>query len=252
MRRSARTDLCGGRSANDRPYRVRERFPARCRADSSATSAKKTSSYSSMGQLSEAPLNSTRPVPSVWLMGLSSATLGLSNGMIYLVVPQFMAAAHVPELKIAAITAIASTPGFWFVFFAPILDVRFSRRWYATLLALLSGIAAAIAILSLHHLLVLQVAMVIGGAAAILSSSALGGWLSNITPDGQKNLLSKWMNIALFSGEGLVAAVGGEFVRRLPVIPAAILIGAIIFLPCVVFLFIPAPGPDRRLAGESF
>jgi MFS transporter, PAT family, beta-lactamase induction signal transducer AmpG len=139
--------------------------------------------------------------------------------------PQLMAAAHVPEAKIAAITALASTPGFWSVFFAPILDVRFSRRWYATVLAALSGTAAAAAVLNLHHLLVLQIALVIGAAAASLSSSALGGWLSNITPNDQKNPLSKWVNIAVFSGTGLTSAAGGEFVRRLPVLPAAILIG---------------------------
>jgi PAT family beta-lactamase induction signal transducer AmpG len=196
-------------------------------------------------------LNSTLRVPPVWVMGLSDTTLGFSNGIIFFVMPQIMAAAHVPEAKIAAITAIASSPGFWFVFFAPILDVRFSRRWYATVLAALSGTAEAVAVLSLHHLLVLQIALVIGGAAG-LSSSALGGWLSNITPDAHKNPLSKWMNIAVFSGTGLTSAVGGEFVRRLPLIPAAILIGTIVFLPAAIFLFIPAPGPDRRLAGESF
>jgi len=185
-------------------------------------------------------------------MGLSNATLGFSNGILFFVMPQLMAAAQVPELKIAAITALASTPGFWFVFFSPILDVRFSRRWYATVLAALAATAAAAAVLSVHHLLVLQIALIIGAAAAILSSSALGGWLSNITPNEQKNPLSKWVNIAVISGAGLTAAAGGEFVRRLTVIPAAILIGMIVFLPATIFLFIPAPGPDRRLAGESF
>jgi PAT family beta-lactamase induction signal transducer AmpG len=185
-------------------------------------------------------------------MGLSNATLGFSNGLVFFVMPQLMAAAHVPEPKIAAITALASTPFFWFVFFSPMLDVRFSRRWYATVFSALSGTAAAVAVLSLHDLQVLQITLVTGSAAAVLSSSALGGWLSNITPNEQKNALSKWMNIAVISGAGLTAGVGGEFVRRLPLIPAAILIGAIVLLPAAIFLFIPAPGPDRRLAGESF
>jgi len=197
-------------------------------------------------------LNCTRRVPPVWLMGLSNATLGFSNGLVFFVMPQLMAAVHVPEPKIAAITALASTPCFWFVFFSPLLDVRFSRRWYATVLSALSGTAAAVAVLSLHHLQVLQIALVIGTAAAVLSSSALGGWLSNITPNEQKNPLSKWMNIAVISGAGLTAGAAGEFVRRLALIPAAILIGTMVFLPAAIFLFIPAPGPDRRLAGESF
>jgi PAT family beta-lactamase induction signal transducer AmpG len=197
-------------------------------------------------------VNSTRQVPPVWLLGLSNATLGLANGIIFFVMPQLMAAARVPEPKIAAITALASTPGFWFVFFSPILDVRFSRRWYATVFAALSGTAVAAAVLSLHRLLVLPIALVVGAAAAFLSSSALGGWFSNITPKEHKNSLSKWMNIAVISGSGLTVAAGGEFVRRLPVIPAAILIGTIVFLPASIFFFIPAPGPDHRLAGESF
>jgi PAT family beta-lactamase induction signal transducer AmpG len=188
----------------------------------------------------------------MWLLGLSDATIGLANGIIFFVMPQLMVGANVPEPKIAAIAALASTPGFWFVFFSPILDVRFSRRWYATVFAALSGIAVAAAVLSLHHLIVLQIALVVGEAAAILSSSALGGWLSNITPNEDKNPLSKWINIALIGGIGVTSAAGGEFVRRLPMIAAAILIGTIVFLPASIFLFIPAPGPDRRLAGESF
>jgi PAT family beta-lactamase induction signal transducer AmpG len=185
-------------------------------------------------------------------MGLSAATLGFSNGIILFVLPQLMAAEHVPEAKIATITAIGSSPGFWSVLFGPILDVRFSRRWYASLLAALSGAAAATAFLSLHHLVMLQIAMVVCNASAILSGSALGGWLSNITPHEHKNLLSKWMNIALISGMGIIVAAGGELVQRLPVISAALLMGGIVFLPTAIFLFMPAPGPDRRLAGESF
>ena len=197
-------------------------------------------------------MNSTRRLPPVWLMGLCNATLGFSNGIVLFFLPQLMAAAHVPEAKIATITAIGASPGFWFVVFGPILDVRFSRRFYATLLAALSGAAAAIALLSMHHLVVLQIAMVVCYASAILSSSALGGWLSNITPHEDKNPLSKWMNISLISGMGVIVACGGEFVRRLPMISAALLMGVMVFLPTIIFLFMPAPGPDRRLASESF
>jgi hypothetical protein len=100
-------------------------------------------------------LNSTRSVPPVWLIGLSNTTLGFSNEIVFFVMPQLMAA-HVPEAKIAAITALASPPGFWSVFFAPALDVRFSRRWYAPLLAALSSTASAAAVISLRHLAVFR------------------------------------------------------------------------------------------------
>jgi len=185
-------------------------------------------------------------------MGLANGTLGFASGIMNFVMPQLMASVHVPEPKIALITAIAISPNFWFVLFGPILDVRFSRRRYATLLAALSGTAAAVAVLSLHHLIVLQAAMVVCNASAALSASALGGWLSTIVPDEQKNPLSKWINIALVSGTGLIVGLGGELVRGLGIVPAAVLLGALVFLPASLFLLIPAPGPDGRLAGESF
>src|SRR5579862_2159045 len=191
-------------------------------------------------------------LPPVWLMGLANSTLGFSSGITLFLLPQFMAMAHVPEAKIATITAIASSAGFWFVFFSPILDVRFSRRWYATLFAALSGTAAATAFLSVHNLAALQIAMVVCFVSAILSSTALGGWLSNITPPEHQNALSKWMNIGVISGTGVIVAAGGELSKGLPAKSAALLIGAIVLLPTAIFLFMPAPGPDRRLASESF
>lgn len=193
-----------------------------------------------------------RRLPPVWLMGLANATLGFASGTMNFVMPQLMASVHIPEPKIALITAIAVSPNFWFVLFGPILDVRFSRRWYATMLAALSGAAAAVAVLSLRHLILLQAAMVVCNAAAMLSSSALGGWLSNIVPSEHKNPLSKWMNIALVSGTGLIVGLGGEMVRGLGLAPAAVLLGMLILVPAAAFVLIPAPGPDGRLTGESF
>ena len=193
-----------------------------------------------------------RRLPPVWLMGLANGTLGFASGIMNFVMPQLMASVHVPEPKIALITAIAVSPNFWAVLFGPVLDVRFSRRWYAAALAVLSGAAATLAILSLHHLVVLQLAMVVCNAAAMLSSSALGGWLSNIVPEEHKNPLSKWMNIGLVSGAGLIVGLGGELVRGLGMVPSAVLLGALIVVPAATFVLIPAPGPDGRLAGESF
>jgi PAT family beta-lactamase induction signal transducer AmpG len=193
-----------------------------------------------------------RRLPPVWLMGLSNATLGFASGIMMFVMPQLMAGVHIPEPKIAVITAVAISPNFWFVLFGPILDVRFSRRRYATVLAALSGTAAAVAVLSLHHLIVLQLAMVACNSSAALSASALGGWLSTIVPEEHKNPLSKWINIALVSGTGLIVGLGGELVARLGMLSAALLLGALVFAPACIFLFIPAPGPDGRLAGESF
>ena len=196
------------------------------------------------------PLN--RRVPPVWIMGLSNASLGLASGIIYFAIPQLLAARHVPEARIAFITAAALSPNFWAVFFGPMLDVRFSRRWYATLLAALESVLILIAILNLDHLAVLTVALVACAAASMLSSTCFCGWLSTVSRKEQKNQLSAWINIALIGGMGVTSWLAGILARHLPLWLAASLLGALVFSPAILFLFIPAPGPDRRLAAESF
>jgi PAT family beta-lactamase induction signal transducer AmpG len=49
-----------------------------------------------------------------------------------------------------------------------------------------------------------------------------------------------------------MAVIAGEVASRFPPTGTALILGAILLLPIVVFPWIPAPGPDRRLASESF
>src|ERR1700733_4798317 len=198
------------------------------------------------------PMKSNRRVPPVWLMGISNASFGLYGGIAFFAIPQLLATRHVSEATIAGITAMALSPNFWAVVFGPTLDVRFSRRWYATAFAALAGLLVFIAVINLSHLVVLEVALVTGSAAAILSTTALGGWLTTVCPKSDENKLSAWYNLAFFFASGCAMVVGGELVRHLPLGLAAAVLGALVFLPATIFLFIPAPGPDRRLAGESF
>src|SRR3984957_8892000 len=185
-------------------------------------------------------------------MGLSNASFGLYGGIAFFAIPQLLATHHVSEARIAGITAMALSPNFWAVVFGPMLDVRFSRRWYATAFATLASILVFIAVINLSHLVVLEVALVAGSAAAILSTTALGGWLSTVCPKSEENKLSAWYNLAYICSSGFTMVVGGELIRHLPLWMAAGVLGAIVFLPATIFLVIPAPGPDRRLAGESF
>jgi PAT family beta-lactamase induction signal transducer AmpG len=185
-------------------------------------------------------------------MGLSNSTVGLNSGIAFFVVPQLLAAQHVSEATIAVITAAAMSSNFWPVVFGPILDVWFSRRWYATVFAALASILVVVALMNLRRPAVLEAALVAGVAAAMLFTTALCGWLSTVCRHEDKNKLSAWVNIAVISGTGVTSVLGGELVRHLPDWMAACLLGAIVFLPTVIFLFIPCAGPDKRLAGESF
>jgi MFS transporter, PAT family, beta-lactamase induction signal transducer AmpG len=185
-------------------------------------------------------------------MGISNLSVGLTSGIAFFVMPQLLAAQHVSEARIAGITAAAMSSNFWPFVFGPMLDVWFSRRLYATVFAALASILIGVAVMNSHHPAVLGVALVVGVAAAMLCTTALCGWLSTVCRHEDKDKLSAWVNIAVISGTGVTSVLGGELIRHLTVWLAACLLGAIVFLPTALFLFIPSAGPDRRLAGESF
>lgn len=188
----------------------------------------------------------------VWLMGLTNLSYGLYGGVVAFAVPQLLGDRHVPESSIAGLTAIAFSPGFWAFLVSPILDVRFSRRWYATVLAVIASLSLVVAFLNLDHLGVLEVVLTAGFTAAYLSQSAIGGWLSAITSPEEEKTVSVWMTIGNVGGFGIMAMGCNQLVRYASPLAVALLAGISILLPTMAFPFMQAPGPDRRLARESF
>jgi len=188
----------------------------------------------------------------LWLMGLTNAVFGMYGGIVVISVPQLLAARHVPEIKIAAMTAVMISPGFWTFLISPVLDVKFSRRGYSLATAALAAALLVVALLNLDNLALVETLLVAGYFFANLYQSALGGWLSSITKAEQQNKLSVWVTIGNISGGGAMAVLTGELVLRLAPTVAAVSLGLIVMLPTLVFAWMPAPGPDRRLAKESF
>ena len=188
----------------------------------------------------------------VWLMGLTNLSYGLYGGVVAFAVPQLLGDRHVPESSIAGLTAVAFSPGFWAFLVSPILDVRFSRRWYATVLAVIASLSLVVAFLNLRHLGLLEVVLTAGFAAAYLYQSAIGGWLSAITSPVEEKTVSVWMTIGNVGGFGLMAMGCNQLVRYASPLAVALLAGISILLPTIAFPFMQAPGPDRRLARESF
>ncbi len=192
-----------------------------------------------------------RWIAPTWLMGLSNATLGFGTGITLFVVPGLLAARHTPEPKIAAVTAVAMSANFWAIIFAPFLDVGFSRRFYATALAAITAALTVLALLNVDHLPFVAAALALGMATAWLANNALGGWLSTVCPEQEKYGLSAWFNIALISGTGFMSAVGGELVHNLSLQSAAWIVGGIVLLPTLIFLFIPMPDSGEQRVFES-
>jgi PAT family beta-lactamase induction signal transducer AmpG len=185
-------------------------------------------------------------------MGLANALFGMYGGVLVISVPQMLSARHVPEATIAAMTAVMISPGFWTFLVSPVLDVRFSRRWYSIVTAAVAATLLSVALLNLEHPALVEGLLVVGFFFANLYQSALGGWLSSITTAEEKHALSVWVTIANISGGGAMAMVTGEVVQRLSPTAAALLLGVAVLLPTAVFPWMQAPGPDRRLARDSF
>jgi PAT family beta-lactamase induction signal transducer AmpG len=185
-------------------------------------------------------------------MGMSNLSFGFYAGFVTVPLPQVLAAQHVPEARIASITATVFAGGIGVFLLGPMLDVRFSRRWYATLFAALAGICLTAGLINSTNIPLLEILMLIGFASAQLSTNALGGWLATIVHHKDESKLSSWTWASSFAGNGLMAILAGELVRSLPLPLAAVLLGIIVFIPTAIFLLMPSPGPDRRLARESF
>src|ERR1700761_2082206 len=117
------------------------------------------------------PRRSSAPL---WLMGLTNSVFGMFGGILIVSIPQLLSARHVAETTIASLTALIISPGFWACLFSPLLDVKFSRRWYAVATALLSSLCLILAFHHLDNLRLIEVLLLLGFFFANLYQSALG------------------------------------------------------------------------------
>lgn len=186
----------------------------------------------------------------IWLRGMTNASYGLYVGFLVIPLPQILASRHVPESTIASITAVALSPTFFAFLFSPITDVRFSRRCYATVLTTVAAASLGISMLVLHNLRLLTVVLTAGCTAVALAPVC--AWMSTASRKEDQNQLSAWLNVANIGGGGIIAMFGAELVRSLPPAVVALVLMAAIMWPLLIYPWVPAPGPDRRLAGESF
>jgi PAT family beta-lactamase induction signal transducer AmpG len=193
-----------------------------------------------------------RRLPPVWLMGLGFLPLGASGSLTLITLPTLLAANHVPEAQIASVTGISLIPTFVSFLLGPLLDWRFSRRFYAILFAILGGACEYVGLLYLRDLPVLTALMFASALFIGLCVSAVGGWFGNLTPTEQKGALGAWFTVTNLGAGGLVAAVAIVTVRDLPYALGAGLLCLTIVAAIPLFLWVECPPADGRLASESF
>ena len=194
----------------------------------------------------------TRTGVPIWLMGMCNLSYGFYNGIISFALPQMLAARHVPLQQIAMVSAATGGGMITLFFLGPVLDVWFSRRFYATVLAAISALCLTASMLFQRHVSVLEIVIILGFACSTLSQNALGGWLASIVPRKDESNLSAWTQAASVGAGGISTIVAGEMLRGFPVWIGALSLGILIQLPTLIFLWMPSPSVDRRLARESF
>lgn len=188
----------------------------------------------------------------VWLLGFCYAPMGIGGAISLLTVPQLLAANGVPEPKIASITAIALIPLFANILVAPLLDWRFSRRFYAIVFLLAAAAAMFAALMTIYSLGLFTPLLFLGTLSVSLTCNAVGGWLAGLVGDEDKNRLGAWFTVANVSSAGVTAILAIFLLRQFPGVVGAGLPCLLLLAPLLLFVILPAPPADARLASESF
>jgi PAT family beta-lactamase induction signal transducer AmpG len=185
-------------------------------------------------------------------MGLCQAPLGVSGGLTLVTLPQLLAAKHVSEPVIAGVETWGLIPLFCAFLVSPLLDWRFSRRFYATVLAVLTAAFIFTAYLTLDNIPLLSLLNFLAGASITLYVAAIGGWTGSIVAPGKKAALGAWMTAANIGAGGFTVMVGILLLRNLPYVIGDAILAILCVLPLALFPFIPVVRPDKKLASESF
>ncbi len=190
--------------------------------------------------------------PPVWVMGLTNGVWGMLGGFSVVTVPEMLAAEGVSGGRIAAFVATLMWPMLLGALVSPMLDVRFSRRAYALALASIVFLSIMLTVLLGAHVEWIRWVLLLGWFAGSLYQGAVGGWMGSLIRQQDDTRLGIWMTVSNTGAGGLLMFSGSEILHHFSTATAALLLAAIITSPILLFFFIPAPGPDRKLAGESF
>ncbi len=186
-----------------------------------------------------------------WLFGLLIFPYGFGSAVTSILAPYLLRKHGVPVDRIADVVAIAALPAIWSFLWSPLADAGFRRRTWVLLSAVLSGAAAATAILRIGGSLpVLTALLFTSNALAGLMSAALGALLSGM-PENFRGRVSGWYQAGNLGG----GAVGGGVVIWLAdrfSLPAVAFASAAAFvLPSLAAFLIEEADPIRRVLGPE-
>ena len=176
---------------------------------------------------------------------------GFTNSIATLLMPYLLRKYGVPVDRIAGVVAISTLPSIWSFLWSPLADAGLRRRTCVLLSAIISGLAGAVAILSVHASLSwLTLLLFLMNAFSGLLGSANGALLSSM-PVFQRGTSSGWYQ----AGNLGVGAIGGGVViwladhMALPVV--ALAIAVVTITPALAAFLIEEPAPIRRAIGPQ-
>ena len=200
--------------------------------------------------MEHAPTQSNRK--HVLAMGFAMCPLGFIFGFINTAMPILLAAQNTPVHIIANVSVIAFLPTSLGFVLCPVLDVRFTRRFYMIVCALLGGLSLAAAVMEYQHIIAFTALATFSCTAAVMYGNALGGWSVDALPSSDYGWLGAWGNVANLGAAGCFGSLTVFLIRGLALPVAAGLVGAIILLPLALLVFFPAPVLPHRSIEETF
>jgi MFS transporter, PAT family, beta-lactamase induction signal transducer AmpG len=193
-----------------------------------------------------------RRAPSAWALGLATMCNGSLSGVLIITIPQLLAARGVPELQIASITGLSLVPGIFNFLAAPILDVGFSRRTYATILAIGLAALTALSLNLLSNVAVLTAVMFVANVFYYLYTPAVAGWFGQLVVREDEPVLGAWMSAAMVAGFGASSAAAILLLRDLPYEAGVAVICLISLAPLGLFFFVPHEPTPTLSFRDSF
>ncbi len=157
----------------------------------------------------------------------------------------------VPVDEIAGVVAVSTLPAIWSFLWSPLADAGLRRRTCLLLSALVSGITAAAAVLSVHGSLSWLTAMLFSMNAFAGLLGAANGALLTAMPEFLHGRAAGWYN----AGNLGASAIGGGVViwladnAALPVV--AVAVALVTVLPALGAFLIKEPMPAWRAIGPQ-
>lgn len=185
----------------------------------------------------------TRPPP--WAVGLGFLPLGVTLGSVITIMPFVLANDGVTADRIAALSALALSPMFWGVMFAPLIDATWNRRAYVAVGGAVTaiGLASAGVNLSAQHLTLLTASLVIAVFGCSIYVSAASGWMSEFVTKDDRASVGAWTNIANV-GAGVATATAILGLRaHISLIDRSAMLAVLTLLGMLPLLSWPAPAP---------